>query len=94
MNEELRAAAERLRDNCGNWNYMEGSIVSRDARMVARAVLSAPAWHDRPTGEGLWIEIPRHGNRRFQWQTSTPEHWFGGRVYGPIPRDERTVTSE
>lgn len=58
---------------------------------------SSPAWHDRPTGPGLWFAPDNYRQRNlpideFDWthQSDMLARWCGGRVFGPIPADEGT----
>lgn len=62
---------------------------------LAAALLKSPAWHERPTGPGLWC-IESMGEL---WQVDESDlsrwgvyGWDEGRVYGPIPADKETAT--
>jgi len=61
------------------------------ARAIEAAVLKdAPAWHDMPTCEGLWVEVTTHG----EWSIrNCPPRFeldggYDARYFGPIPADQ------
>lgn len=86
-----------------NYDHCPKEWIANNARFTAHAfnavpeliaevrrLRAAPAWHDRPTGPGLWMKrsgtvvmvVPHDMGQRHI------EQWPGGRVYGPIPADK------
>lgn len=60
---------------------------------IKRLRASSPAWHDRPTGPGLWMTTG--DDTATAWDQSNIERqsrtgWYMGRVFGPIPADDET----
>lgn len=66
------------------------NMMQAEMRELERLRSSLPAWHDRPTGPGMWVEE----DTRDAWKIETHHmeqplvvNWEFGRVYGPIPAD-------
>jgi len=104
MNDKLRAAAQRLIDapmvatgifaQPSDFGWAGSPL---DAINVATAFLACPAWHDRPTGPGLWVCMPdgKQFGRRAEALRLTEEDLARGapfhvlRVFGPVPEENR-----
>ena len=57
---------------------------------LAKPEQPAPAWHDKPTEPGLWVQwLPGIGNTFEYVGDYTYSGEWGGRWYGPIPKDTK-----
>ncbi len=67
----------------------QGGYGLKEPYELAAAFLKSPAWHDRPTGPGLWVV----GGVVWDINERTISRTLPfGRVYGPIPADKETAT--
>ena len=86
----LEQALNALLLPCDRWNkqqflIVKGAIEALKAALAAPA--SAPAWHDAPTCEGMWVNMM--SGRLIVITEETLEAWQNAAVrwYGPISPD-------
>jgi hypothetical protein len=96
MNDELKAAAELIRNYCDD-TIAEGHRLAGPtaaAKLLADAYLSAPQWRGKPTCAGLWaFPATEHSVswcvRLHDYDIADPRLWQRP-CFGPIP--ERPAT--